>query len=305
MNLIEKLELRRLLSVGIAGVVYQDLNGDNVRQVGETGLGGRTLFRDVNGNGRFDVGEPSAVSDASGAYRLANVPAGTQTVRQIVPDLWKASLPFNYLSIPASGTDVKADWGSAPATFDNVLDPSFADQGRRTIQLPNYSGLIEVKRLSNGQFIGMGTTKLQSTAFVNSYVRRFNADGTPDATFGINGVFTSTRQFTSMALQDDGGIVLGGYVDVTFYSRHALVTRLLPNGSADLSFGTSGEFISDRELYWVERMAVAPDGAIVASCKSDLFRLTPQGQLDTIFNGTGYNSIYQMEAPTRPLAITA
>ena len=51
-------------------------------------------------------------------------------------------------------------------------------------------------------------------------------------------------------------------------------------------------------------MAVAPDGAIVVSCKSDLFRLTPQGQLDTTFNGSGYNSIYQAGYSTDPLYST-
>src|SRR5689334_10154557 len=103
MNWMEGLEPRQLLAVGVSGFVYRDLNGDDIRQTGEPGLANRTVFHDANFNNRLDPGEISAVSDSSGAYRLANVPAGAKNIRQIVPDLWKASSAIRYVNVPASG----------------------------------------------------------------------------------------------------------------------------------------------------------------------------------------------------------
>src|SRR5262249_50411724 len=41
--------------VAVSGAVFSDLNGDGVRDAGETGLAGWTVYDDVNGNGRLDA----------------------------------------------------------------------------------------------------------------------------------------------------------------------------------------------------------------------------------------------------------
>jgi hypothetical protein len=58
----------------LSGTVCANGNGD-------TGLAGRTVFLDRNGNGLRDAGEPSAVTDSTGNYVLSGVEPGTYTLR--------------------------------------------------------------------------------------------------------------------------------------------------------------------------------------------------------------------------------
>jgi parallel beta-helix repeat protein len=75
-------------NVTITGTLFQDTNGDGVRQAGEPGLSGRTVYLDANGNGVLDTGERSAITDSSGAYRLTSLSPGTYRVRQVLPAGW-------------------------------------------------------------------------------------------------------------------------------------------------------------------------------------------------------------------------
>jgi hypothetical protein len=68
----------------ISGVVFDDADGDGVREFGEGGLAGRTVYIDGNGNGTLDANERTALTSAAGDYSLADVPAGNWTVRQLL-----------------------------------------------------------------------------------------------------------------------------------------------------------------------------------------------------------------------------
>ena len=65
----------------ISDTVYDDANGNGVRDVGETALGGVTvtLYSDANGNGVLDAGEEQAaqtVADGAGAFSFSDPAAG-------------------------------------------------------------------------------------------------------------------------------------------------------------------------------------------------------------------------------------
>ncbi|HUG89238.1 MAG TPA: ice-binding family protein, partial [Planctomycetaceae bacterium] len=66
----------------ISGVKFNDLNGDGIRQAGEDGLPGLTVFLDTNGNGSLDAGEKQTTTDADGSYSFTGLNAGTYLVRQ-------------------------------------------------------------------------------------------------------------------------------------------------------------------------------------------------------------------------------
>ena len=51
----------------VSGTIYDDLNGNRVRDEGELGLAGWTVYADANSNGALDAGEVSALTDAAGA----------------------------------------------------------------------------------------------------------------------------------------------------------------------------------------------------------------------------------------------
>jgi hypothetical protein len=56
--------------VTVTGRKFEDLNTNGVRNTGELGLAGWTVFADLNANGTLDTGEPSAVTDDLGNYSL-------------------------------------------------------------------------------------------------------------------------------------------------------------------------------------------------------------------------------------------
>ncbi|MEM7808554.1 MAG: hypothetical protein AAF561_10610 [Planctomycetota bacterium] len=71
---------------------------------------------------------------------------------------------------------------------------------------------------------------------------RLLPDGTPDPSYGTNGVVEIYRPsswgYQSALLQTDGSIYLSGARRVEPFGQ--MITRLLPDGSRDLSFGTNG-----------------------------------------------------------------
>ena len=70
----------------VSGSVFADSNADAVRNVAETGVGGRTVYVDVDGDGTRDPGEPFATTDATGYYLIpTTLTAGTHPVRLDVP----------------------------------------------------------------------------------------------------------------------------------------------------------------------------------------------------------------------------
>ena len=86
----------------IRGVAYADYNKNHVRDVGEQGLAGITVFLDTNDNGLLDPAEPQTLTsadlfytpslDEAGTYSFTHLAAGTYHVREIVPALLSATL---------------------------------------------------------------------------------------------------------------------------------------------------------------------------------------------------------------------
>lgn len=93
---IEPLEPRRLLSTGsLAGVIFNDANGDGTHQRAEPGLSGWTVFLDLNSNGKLDAKEPSTVSRKNGRWILSGLAGGTYSVREVVQNNWRQTAPVS------------------------------------------------------------------------------------------------------------------------------------------------------------------------------------------------------------------
>ena len=78
---------------GIAGHVYNDLDGDGAREAGEGPLAGWRLFLDTDGDQVFDEGEPTTVSNPSGFYSFSNLAPGTYRLREVVQPGWTLTQP--------------------------------------------------------------------------------------------------------------------------------------------------------------------------------------------------------------------
>jgi hypothetical protein len=55
-------------------------------------LGGFTVYADLKNDGHVDVGDPTATTDASGAYQLTGLPAGTFTIRLVADPGWRQTI---------------------------------------------------------------------------------------------------------------------------------------------------------------------------------------------------------------------
>lgn len=146
------------------------------------------------------------------------------------------------------------------------------------------------------------------------FVLRLNANGTPDTTFGPNGVLLFPNagrsgtfdRFSDVAITSTGQIVIGGDTFGNTNGDDLLVVRLNDTGAYDTTFGTQGRFTFNNvaggnNLDRVAALAIQSDGKIVIAgisrnatpaTNNKLFvgRLNATGTIDTSFGGpTGDN----------------
>ena len=169
------------------------------------------------------------------------------------------------------------------------LDPTFGKGGIVTeLTLPAATALAvqaDGKVLEASQFLG------------HISLARFNADGSPDNSFGYFGRLTSdvgnVVAVSDMALQSDRKVIVVGTAGQNF-----LVTRYNANGSLDTGFGKNGvattDFGSDDVAHAV---TLTVDGRIVVagisvasfpqSSRIAIARYNANGSLDATFGNQG------------------
>ncbi len=124
---------------------------------------------------------------------------------------------------------------------------------------------------------------------------------TPDLTFGTGGFIHNDSAFAYCATTDASGNYYVGGTSAYSASADCAITKMLPNGQADPTFGFNGITYFDLGFpqQHINDLAVQPDGKIVfvggllapSNWNAFIGRVTPDGQLDTSFNGTGYSII--------------
>jgi hypothetical protein len=83
----------------ISGRVFNDLDGDGVKDASEGGAAGFRVYLDANSNGRFDSGETSVLTGSGGTYTFAGLRPGVHVVRYASPVGWKLSSLYSYYTI--------------------------------------------------------------------------------------------------------------------------------------------------------------------------------------------------------------
>jgi uncharacterized delta-60 repeat protein len=205
-------------------------------------------------------------------------------------------------------------FGVARYDKDGSLDNTFGSNGTVRTYLNGANGANDVANSvvvqTDGKIVVAGKTH-----YLYNYgqfgVARYNVNGTPDSTFGtngtasffINGGDTLDDACYSVALQEDGKIVLAGscyaYGDSTRYVFG--LARLGVDGTLDTTFGVNGTVmtpISSGGLYSTTdgdvalSVALQPDGKIVTAGYSldryghyafAVVRYNTNGILDTTF----------------------
>jgi uncharacterized delta-60 repeat protein len=139
--------------------------------------------------------------------------------------------------------------------------------------------------------IGGGFTSYNGTSI--SRVARLNTDGSLDATFNVGSGADNT--VNSIAIQDDGKVIIGG--NFTLYNSTSInrVARLNTDGSLDATFN-----VGSGANNTVNSIAIQDDGKVIIGGNFTLYnstsinrvaRLNTDGSLDATFNvGIGANS---------------
>lgn len=157
----------------------------------------------------------------------------------------------------------------------------------------------------------------------NFAVARYNTNGSLDNSFGTGGLSlfdagTDSDAAWTMALQDDGKIILGGsvYNQFTTFDDYALV-RLNSDGTPDNTFGTGGLVTTDIDGNWDNAYAMvlqtdgkillAGEGYTLSNRKVCVVRYNTNGSLDVSFGtaGIAVNPIGCGEERTRAIALQA
>jgi uncharacterized delta-60 repeat protein len=168
---------------------------------------------------------------------------------------------------------------------DGTLDTDFNGTGTLLIEEFQESYAYKVLPLSNGKVLVAGL--MYDTNYVAYMLAlRFNADGTPDTSWGANGYFISNfvtgdeLAHSAVETSDHGIVLCGQIIDDNFRYLPALM-KLTEQGYVDSNFGTGGyvtfpcEF-SDNDLVSIVE---EPNGNLVACGHTDM-GLTAEGSMD-------------------------
>jgi len=205
---------------------------------------------------------------------------------------------------------------------DSDLDPSFDGDGVVTTDHGEFEQINDIVIQSDGKIVAAGHSGIIHNFTqepLSMMVARYNADGSPDATFGSGGIVTTDigtyAKAWAVVIQADGKIVIAGRSGTVFQSDFTLV-RYNPNGSLDTSFGTGGIVITSFGGFsQIEDVAIQSDGKIVvtgdapsfgASTSLSIFtmaRYNTDGSLDATFDGDGVSQAVPAGLPVSPAIV--
>ncbi|MFZ2901121.1 MAG: hypothetical protein WA004_20995 [Saprospiraceae bacterium] len=186
----------------------------------------------------------------------------------------------------AAGGAVSGDVAMARYNDDGSLDPTFGENGKVVTDLKAFGLTPQTMALGPDDRIFVGGKRWDNFLFL----MRYHPDGSLDTGFGENGMLTQDATgaiydgLRALLILPDGKILWTGKIE-----DNAILSRLLPDGSPDPSFGENGRItLPDVEL---RALVLLPDGKILAGGDddygNDVFRFLPNGSPDPSFNFIG------------------
>ncbi|MEZ4939753.1 MAG: T9SS type A sorting domain-containing protein [Saprospiraceae bacterium] len=239
---------------------------------------------------------PSGAPDSSFALDgvlIQSVSAGNDNSYAILPDA-----DGSMLLVGKSDQQTEADVTVLRILEIGALDPAFQDGGVLQLDLGNsYDDCHAILRRSD-ETILLGGTALNDPSFsgnLNAALCAYLPDGSPDNTFGNQGIVTSDYSptwegWTSLAQQADQKILAGGLIN-----KRAAILRLLPDGTPDSTFGLYGQVrLNASPESTINSMLLQADGKILAAGYPGQFqqellfrRFLPDGSPDSTFGQNG------------------
>lgn len=129
---------------------------------------------------------------------------------------------------------------------DGNLDISFGNNGIVKTDINNMIQAFNQLVIQNdGKIIVLGESSTGTTAGRETFLLRYNPDGSVDSTFGINGMVTTPTLVSDLLqtakIQNDGKIIAAGYTN----DGDFLVCRFTSEGVPDFTFGNNGVVITN------------------------------------------------------------
>jgi SdrD B-like domain len=134
--------------ITISGTVYQDADGDQSRDAGETGMSGVKIYLDLNNNGTLETVEPTATTSSSGAYTFSDVIGRSYNVRQALPIGQIASSPAALTLSTSYGQSYTADFGDFASS---ATSQSFTGSGL-TLRMDPTGQQVQVYNNGNANY---------------------------------------------------------------------------------------------------------------------------------------------------------
>ncbi|MEP0548529.1 MAG: T9SS type A sorting domain-containing protein [Rhodothermales bacterium] len=162
----------------------------------------------------------------------------------------------------ADNLSLSASWfGLARFHSRGTLDTSFGTGGHAEAGFEYPAAAHAIALQPDGRLVAVGWTEESGGGPRAFALARFGIDGTPDVTFGDNGLvvtpFGGGAEANAVALQPDGRIVVAG---IAASGGGFAVARYLPDGTLDPDFGDGGRVTITFDTYSSAR-AIAIDSA--------------------------------------------
>ncbi|MFP3833322.1 T9SS type A sorting domain-containing protein [Chryseobacterium sp. SIMBA_028] len=177
-------------------------------------------------------------------------------------------------------------------------DPAFASNGIAT--MPGNLTWSMVQDSNNQIYFTHNVNIGNGINVTESYLSKLTANGTLDQTFGNNGKaqLPNNSYLNEVKIQSDGKLVVFGFTN----TEAVAISRILPNGQLDNSFGTNGtvtipSLIADQN-YASYGIILQNDKILVHAIKyveniqsqHIILRLNTNGSLDNTFGNNGYTT---------------
>ncbi|MDQ3190457.1 MAG: hypothetical protein M3Q58_02590 [Bacteroidota bacterium] len=182
------------------------------------------------------------------------------------------------------------DTFAQPGTNDLTFNPNDIGFGNGD----GFSGLVRSTAIQNDGKIVVGGDFLIFNGTLTYRIARLNIDGSLDTTFNIGSGFNNS--VTSLAIQSDGKIMIGGDFTTFNGSTRNRIARLNADGSLDTSFNPGTGFNNSTKSVIIQidgkLIVVGGFSSFNGTSRNKIARLNTNGILDTSFDpGTGFNNV--------------
>lgn len=160
----------------------------------------------------------------------------------------------------------------AKYNIDGSFDTTFGSNGKVISSESFFTQYTDIISDEDGKIVVCGVkTPIFSSQGHDCFVARFNANGTPDTTFGSGGQFTTALSTSTDGLMRILKLADGRYITLARFGSGAAgiaaLIMLTPNGNLDSTFGNGGiktHLFSSTNPQGISDLVIADDGNILA-----------------------------------------